>query len=336
MDKMNEETQRQTFREILFLLACPKANLADENFRTDIYKQLECLYIPKEGQPAFRHFYSDIFTVLTMLQRGDKPGTIDTLGENLFLLRDMYREEKPDTKDCDISDPLRKLYDHVSLDIARINYSDRADRELSGKEAISDIAAKVDRLNSEMESAHDEQENLNSDISSMKERLDDAKRLSDEFISIQQETNILKEKLSDAQKEYISILGIFAAVVLAFVGGSMFSSSVLESMSSTNIYRMIFVVDFLAFVVVSLVYLWVSFIMAINGTPKTKPVTRAKIIRWWRKKRGKAETEKVKKFFPITTIYLVCLLVAILDIAAWAVDLRGLVDYLTRSLPWLN
>ncbi len=116
----------------------------------------------------------------------------------------------------------------------------------------------------------------------------------------------------------------------------MFSSSVLESMSSTNIYRMIFVVDFLAFVVVSLVYLWVSFIMAINGTPKTKPVTRAKIIRWWRKKRGKAETEKVKKFFPITTIYLVCLLVAILDIVAWAVDLRGLVDYLTRSLPWLN
>lgn len=188
---MNEETQRQTFREILFLLACPKANLADKNFRTDIYKQLECLYIPKEGRPAFRHFYSDIFTVLTMLQRGDKPGTIDTLGENLFLLRDMYREEKPDTKDCDISDPLRKLYDHVSLDIARINYSDRADRELSGKEAISDIAAKVDRLNSEMESAHDEQENLNSDISSMKERLDDAKRLSDEFISIQQETNIL-------------------------------------------------------------------------------------------------------------------------------------------------
>lgn len=343
MDKIREETQRQTFRDILFMLALPNTNLADTNTRADIYDQLEHLYFPHDGQSVFRHFYSDIFSVLTMLQREDKPGTIDVLGENLSFIRDMYREEGPYTEGADISDHLRKLYDHVSLDIARITYSESADRELSSQRAISDITAKVEELHNEMEKAHATQENLNAGISNieanlseMKESVDNARKLSDEFASIQQEMNALKEKLADAQKEYISILGIFAAVVLAFVGGSMFSSSVLESMSSTNIYRVIFVVDFLAFVVVSLVYLLVSFIMAINGTPKSKPTPRAKIVRWWVKKRGKTETEKSKSFFPIKTVYLICLLVAILDIAAWAVDLSRLVDYFTKSFPWLN
>ena len=39
------------------------------------------------------------------------------------------------------------------------------------------------------------------------------------------------------QREYISILGIFAAVVLAFTGGIAFSTSVLKNINTVSVYR---------------------------------------------------------------------------------------------------
>ena len=50
------------------------------------------------------------------------------------------------------------------------------------------------------------------------------------------------EKSSKAlQRDYVSILGIFAAIVMAFVSGSVYSSSVLDNMASTELYRLVFV-----------------------------------------------------------------------------------------------
>lgn len=43
----------------------------------------------------------------------------------------------------DVSDALKKLYDHVNLDIARISYSDAGDRKISGEEAVSELQTQV-------------------------------------------------------------------------------------------------------------------------------------------------------------------------------------------------
>ena len=40
-------------------------------------------------------------------------------------------------------------------------------------------------------------------------------------------SNQIQERQQEMQKEYITILGIFASIVLAFTGGMVFSSSVL-------------------------------------------------------------------------------------------------------------
>ena len=45
----------------------------------------------------------------------------------------------------------------------------------------------------------------------------------------------------DLQRNYVTILGIFAAIVIAFAAGSTFSSSVIQSMASVSIYRLAFV-----------------------------------------------------------------------------------------------
>lgn len=46
----------------------------------------------------------------------------------------------------------------------------------------------------------------------------------------------LKDEIKGIEKEYISILGIFASIVLSFVGGMTFSTSVLKYTHSVSIY----------------------------------------------------------------------------------------------------
>lgn len=77
----------------------------------------------------------------------------------------------------------------------------------------------------------------------------------------------LKKELKHHEREYITILGIFASIVLAFVGGLIFSTSVLENINAISIYRLLLVIGLLAFVLINVIYLLVKFITAINDKP---------------------------------------------------------------------
>ena len=148
MDITREEQQRDEFRGILLELAESQLSLKEKGDRSRVYQRLEKLYYSPDSQEGFRHFYSDIFAVLTQIQSGTKQGSIDILGQNLLEIRKGYQVLNTDEngKPVDIRDSIRKLYDHVSLDIARIQYSDAADRKLAGTEALSAIRAKVNQM----------------------------------------------------------------------------------------------------------------------------------------------------------------------------------------------
>ena len=105
-----------------------------------------------------------------------------------------------------LSKKIQKLYDHVNLDVARINYVKAIDKRymVSGKKinvSLKDTEAK---------------------LNSTKEELD-------EYV----------EKVDNAQKESITILGIFSAVILAFIGGMTFTSSVLSNITDVVNYNRI-------------------------------------------------------------------------------------------------
>ena len=74
----------------------------------------------------------------------------------------------------------------------------------------------------------------------------------------------IEASIKSQQKEYITILGIFAAIILAFVGGITFSSSVLQNMADVSIYRLLLVVNILGFVLTNTIYLLMKFIFVIN------------------------------------------------------------------------
>ena len=224
MDSIQESHQRQEFRDILFSLAESQEQLKEKSARAAIYKRLENLYEPSNGE-TFRHFYSDIFSVLTTIKQGDKPGSIDILGQNLAEIRKGYRAQNSRGNGTliDISDNIRKLYDHVSLDIARIGYSDAADRVVSQESSIMDIQSQITLLNEQS--------------STVRTQIDDQ-----------------LEKVKGMQKEYIAILGIFASAVLAFTGGFAFSTSVFQNLHLSNIYRIVLISLILGIVLTNILY----------------------------------------------------------------------------------
>lgn len=73
-----------------------------------------------------------------------------------------------------------------------------------------------------------------------------------------------REELKEIEKEYITILGIFSSVVLAFVGGISFSSSILEGIDKVSRYRLVFVIILLGFVLYNIIGMLLNYIWKIT------------------------------------------------------------------------
>lgn len=236
-----EEEKREKFRNMLVELSKSKEFSCNPSERVQYYKMLEDIYYPDLDGYQFKHYYSDIFSVLTEIHRdrtGD--GNIDTLGYNVKLLKENYcaKTLDADGRLIDVSNQIRKLYDHLSLDIARISYSDLGDDALSQETNLRSIDGKIAELSQAVQSTKSQSDEIN-------------------------------EKLDKSQKEYIAILGIFSAVVLAFTAGIAFSSSVLQNMHSSSIYRILIVSLTIGLVTVNVIYLLLDFIVTMTASRHT-------------------------------------------------------------------
>lgn len=250
MDLSKEQVQRKEFCDILFELAKNQELLQDKSTRHTMYKRLEALYYSPNKDERYRHFYSDIFTVLTQIQHDSSQGDINILGQNLSVIRAGYNPQNRDSEGTiiDIGDSIQKLYDHVSLDIARILYSDAGDRKTSGEEAIIDVQSQIKQIQTEIDKAKVAQKNV-------------------------------ENELGKQQKEYIAILGIFAAVVLAFTGGIAFSTSVLNNINAVSVYRIITVSLVIGLVLINVLFgLFYYVDRLVNGLNEERKKLRPLII----------------------------------------------------------
>lgn len=65
------------------------------------------------------------------------------------------------------------------------------------------------------------------------------------------------------QSQYITILGIFASIIMTFVGGLTFSTSVLSHMHEVSIYRLVFVICCIGALVFNVLFALFGFILKI-------------------------------------------------------------------------
>ena len=125
---------------------------------------------------------------------------------------------------------------------------------------------------------------------------------------IENANNIFANSIEEAKDNLQSILGIFAAIVLAFVGGITFSTSVLQNISAVSAFRLLLVVDFLAFVLINVIYILVKFVFTIN--------------------------EKDAKLFNIKALNISCLVIALIVIISWLFNANKIPDFISNFLPW--
>lgn len=271
MDISREKKQRNEFCDILFTLAKSQELLQDAGERSVMYKRLEALYYSKDDEEKFRHFYSDIFSVLTQLQLDSTLGDMNILGQNLMMIRAGYQPQNKDDagKLIDIRDNIRKLYDHVSLDMARIMYSDAADRKISGEESINELQSQVTQAKVEIENIRKEQVNVKKEQENTRKEQENIKR----------EQENTEAKINSQQREYIAILGIFSAVVLTFVGGIAFSTSVLENIAQASVYRILIVTLMIGVVLVNSFFGMFYYVNAlISKEKRIRPLWIANVV----------------------------------------------------------
>ena len=269
--------------EIISILSSDQEILSDENVVLQIIDKLKQVYtVDQTGKSAYRHEYSRIFGKMKEL-KDSNPNCLEILGQNIGLVYEKIQ------KDPDINEEFfkccLKLYDHINLEIARMNYVDNITREIQNS---------TSKLNQNIKEIKDTSDSITNEIEDTK-----------------QEAKKLRSKLDKAQQETITILGIFSAVVLAFMGGMSFSSSVLESMYLSNVYKVSFICLLIGLVLVNLIYVLFTFIMHIN---KDRP------FKWNR---------------VIIVLDLILIGYMVVDLVAWAIDIKSLAVWIQKSLPWI-
>ena len=75
-----------------------------------------------------------------------------------------------------------------------------------------------------------------------------------------------------------------------------------------SVFRLLLVVDFLAFVLINVIYILVKFIFTIN--------------------------EKNAKLFNIRSLNIACLVIAIIIVISWILNANQIPNFISKFLPW--
>ncbi|KLD99248.1 hypothetical protein [Aliarcobacter butzleri] len=201
-------------------------------------KILKKLYFNTE----YRHSYSVISSYLTSLKKEiNLESVADNMGVILKKLLDTCEEcsSKEDidkNKYSEFLESVFKLTDHISLEAIRLNDLLSTEKNLieNTRKAEEKIEHKAISINKELEKSSKE---IKSEING---------------------------ELKKARAEYITILGIFAAIVLSFVAGLTFSTSVLSNIDKSSIYRLILIVCLIGFFITNILHYLYSFVREIH------------------------------------------------------------------------
>ena len=254
MHKSDEQQKRNDLEKLLYELAANQDVLKEKHDKKKYYQKFEEIYHEVDDE-NFRHFYSDIFSLLTVIDGDPSIGNIDILAQNMDVIKNGYKGgvNRDSNGNCiDVSKEIVKLYDHINLDVSRLNYTKRITENTESE------LAQVRKL-----------------ISNLQNNVDEAKSVNEMLTTkFDENSSALSDKIQNSQKEmqneYITILGIFASIVLAFTGGMSFTSSVLQNLHKSSIYRIVFVVLIVGWILYNLMWGLMDFVQNISGKHNRK------------------------------------------------------------------
>lgn len=136
---LDEQEKRDELEDLLYYLASDQNVLQDKKNRADCFRRLESIYY-KTDEDNFRHFYSDLFSCLTVIDGNPNIGNIDILAENMKIVKDEYKPNinyDINGNPIDISKEIIKLYERINLDVGRLNYTHRITQDTESELATA-------------------------------------------------------------------------------------------------------------------------------------------------------------------------------------------------------
>ena len=222
----------------------------------------------------FRHFYSAFYVVVDRIMRGEQQDEV--LMDNLNRLRLLVEKDQDEAQAySNLYSRLPKLVDHIDLELSRYRTIIQSEqRYLNLNIKNNDLETRVQKAVEDIEKANSTLESSKRDYSELEDKIN---KTSDKIAAAQSQIDSAEEKankteraLKKTQQEYITILGIFASIVLAFTGGIAYSTSVLDNLHQASIYRILAIAVIIGFVLFNLIYLLLLFILTISGEKGTE------------------------------------------------------------------
>ena len=130
----------------------------------------------------------------------------------------------------------------------------------------------------------------------------------------------IENRIKSSEKNYITILGIFASFVVTFVGGLSFSSAVLSGISQVSIYRLIVVILLLGLVLISISFMLFQFIARVISDANVISLDRIYMT-----------AIKV-----IVVLFFICFLFWMFDGRKWKNRLNDMIDKKYNSIGTLT
>lgn len=197
----------------------------EEDDLRDIAGKLKALY-----SYNFRHSYARFYPLILEIAKDENEYNLDYLSDNLESIRILVEKDYFDGEKefKGLYYPLSKLSDHLNLEIGRHNhYSEYESR-------VKDLLQQNESMAAALKEAQDSADKANN-------------------------------KAANMQTEYTTILGIFAAIILAFTGSFSFAGSVLNNIHQASVYRLVIISLVVGFVTFNIISILIDFIIRINN-----------------------------------------------------------------------
>ena len=253
LTRINEEDEpRDAKNEELedFLSSISEAFIGEKGI-SERAKKLETIYAGD-----FRHRYSSIASYFFKI--ADKESGIDKISMvvgNMEMIYEYIKDEgRIDKEGVEFVKQIYKLLDHINLERLRLEdrmlFKGNLEKVQNGVKGVKELQKDTEELKVEVQNR----------VKGVKE--------------LQKDTEELKAEVLGARKEYITILGIFAAIVLAFVAGIAFSNSTLANMHLASPYRLVFVICLIGLFTLNILNYLFDFVKTIHFKGSGQAVPR--------------------------------------------------------------
>ena len=247
-----------------FIVSISRELITSEN----IIEKIEILKKIYDGN-ATRHLYSRIFSILAAIndykndkeyKENEKNFDLNKTKQNILYIYGFVIKNHPEEE---FQFNVIKLYDHINLDIARIEYTEGIDRktEETRKELEKNKIKTEDEIAELLLKSNELKEDLDKQLKNSKEMQEKI----EEQIEI---TENLEKNLKDYNKEVFGIMGVFLTI-FSIIGINFDVYKAISELSLSKILLLFVGINLSLFLILNFMFVFIKDILISKNVPTT-------------------------------------------------------------------